>query len=241
MSLLKIKDLTKTFGGLVAVNNVNFSVEEGEILGLIGPNGAGKTTLFNVISGNYQPDSGQVEFDGQNISGLKPHQVTQRGITRTFQIVKPFAGLSVVDNVMVGAFLNVPHASDAENLAREVIDFVGLNPFADQPAQNLTTAGRKRLELARALATQAKLLLLDEVMAGLTPTESINIVKLIQQIRERGITLLVIEHVMQAIMTLSDRIAVIHHGELIAVGEPKSIAKDSKVIEAYLGKEFSLA
>lgn len=241
MNLMKIKNLTKTFGGLVAVDNVNFSVEEGEILGLIGPNGAGKTTLFNVISGNYQPDFGKVEFEGQDISGLKPHQVTQRGITRTFQIAKPFAGLSVLDNVMVGAFLKEPHASDAENLAREVIDFVGLKTHVDQPAQNLTTVSRKRLELARALATQAKILLLDEVMAGLTPTESVNIVKLIRQIRDRGITLLVIEHVMQAIMALSDRIAVIHHGELIAVGKPESITKDSKVIEAYLGKEFSLA
>ena len=149
--------------------------------------------------------------------------------------------MSVVDNVMVGAFLNAPRAADAEKLAREVIDFVGLNPFADNPAQNLTTAGRKRLELARALATQAKLLLLDEVMAGLTPIESTEIVKLIQEIRERGITLLVIEHVMQAIMTLSDRLAVIHHGELIAVDKPEIIAKDSKVIEAYLGEEFSFA
>jgi len=241
MTLLKIEEVTKTFGGLVAVNAVSLQITEGDILGLIGPNGAGKTTLFNVISGNYKPDAGHIHFDGKDIGSCMPHEVTQRGLTRTFQIVKPFAGLSVVDNVMVGAFLKAPRVTDAEKLAREVIDFVGLNRYADQPAQNLTTAGRKRLELARAMATQAKLLLLDEVMAGLTPTESVQIVKLIQQIRERGITLLVIEHVMEAIMTLSDRIAVLHHGELIAVGEPGEIAKDSKVIQAYLGEEFSLA
>lgn len=241
MTLLKIENVTKKFGGLVAVNAVSLTLDEGEILGLIGPNGAGKTTLFNVISGSYQPDSGQIHFDGVNISGFKPHEVTQSGLTRTYQIVRPFAGMSVVENVMVGAFLKAPAAGDAEKLALEVIEFVGLNQYAHQPAQNLTTAGRKRLELARAMATQAKLLLLDEVMAGLMPTESVEIVELIQKIRKRGITLLVIEHVMQAIMTLSDRIAVLHHGELIAVDEPEIIAKDEKVVEAYLGKEFSLA
>lgn len=241
MTLLNIENVTKRFGGLVAVNEVSLTLDEGEILGLIGPNGAGKTTLFNVISGNYRPDSGRIVFDGLDISGFKPHEVTQNGLSRTFQIVKPFVGMSVVENVMVGAFLNVPVAVDAEKLALEVIEFVGLNQYADQPAQNLTTAGRKRLELARAMATQAKLLLLDEVMAGLTPTESVEIVKLIQNIRERGITLLIIEHVMQAVMTLSDRIAVLHHGELIAVDTPEIIAKDDKVVEAYLGEEFSLA
>lgn len=241
MTLLKIEKITKSFGGLMAVNSVSLTLNQGEILGLIGPNGAGKTTLFNLISGNHLPDQGQVIFEDKTITSLKPHQVAQRGLTRTFQIVKPFAGLTVVDNVMVGAFLKTPNVSDARELAREVIDFVGLNQYTDQQAQNLTTASRKRLELARAMATQAKVLLLDEVMAGLTPTESVNIVNLIQQIRQRGITLLVIEHVMQAIMTLSDRIAVLHHGELIAVDQPQIIAKDKKVVEAYLGEEFSLA
>lgn len=241
MSLLEINSVTKSFGGLVAVNKVTLSVEEGEIMGIIGPNGAGKTTLFNVISGNFPPDNGDIQFEGKLINNLKPHQITQRGLTRTFQIVKPFAGLSVVDNVIVGAFMQTNQTKEAENIAREVIDFVELSQYADQPANNLTTAARKRLELARALATKSKLLLLDEVMAGLTPSESVKIVDLIKQIRDRGVTLLVIEHVMQAIMSLSDRIAVLHHGELIAVGNPESISQDKKVIKAYLGEEFTLA
>jgi branched-chain amino acid transport system ATP-binding protein len=241
MTLLKVEGVTKRFGGLVAVNNVSLELPEGEILGLIGPNGAGKTTLFNVISGNYEPDHGQVFFNGADISKLPPHKVSQLGLVRTFQIVKPFATLSVVANVMVGAFLRTNRTRAAEQQAREVVEFVGLGRFADQPADSLTTAGRKRVELARALATQPRILLLDEVMAGLTPTESVALVELIRQIRERGITILVIEHVMQAIMTLSDHIAVLHHGQLIAVGEPSEIATDDKVIEAYLGEEFHLA
>lgn len=241
MTLLTVQGVTKSFGGLVAVNDVSLELPQGEILGLIGPNGAGKTTLFNIISGNYTPDSGKIIFNGEDITDRPPHQVSQRGLARTFQIVKPFATLNVVENVMVGAFLHINNTRAAEQHAREVIEMVDLVRYADQPAHNLTTAGRKRLELARALASQPRLLLLDEVMAGLTPTESIAMVDLIRQIREQGIALLVIEHVMKAIMTLSDRIAVLHHGQLIAVGEPAAITADEKVVEAYLGKEFRLA
>lgn len=187
------------------------------------------------------PEVGQIKFLNQDITGQKPHQICNRGLARTFQIVKPFANMTVTENVMVGAFLHNPATSNAEKKAREVIEFVELARYADAPASNLTTAGRKRLELARALATQPKLLLLDEVMAGLTPTESRKIVELIKLIRsELGISLLVIEHVMAAIMALSDRIAVLHHGELIAVDQPQVIASDESVIKAYLGKEFEI-
>lgn len=241
MILLKLENVTKKFGGLTAVDEVSFELAEGEILGLIGPNGAGKTTLFNLISGSFRPDQGTISFNGAYITNLQPHQVAQRGLVRTFQIVKPFAELSVVDNVMVGAFLETNQVGAAEQQARQVIDQVGLTSFSDQPAHSLTTAGRKRLELARALATKAKLLLLDEVMAGLTPSESVEMVKLIQEIRASGVTLLVIEHVMQALMSLSDRVAVLHHGQLISVGLPTEIASDKKVIKAYLGEEFEIA
>lgn len=239
--LLEINDVTKRFGGLVAVREVTLALGEREILGLIGPNGAGKTTLFNMISGTFPPTEGTIAFDGKDVTGRSPHAVCRLGITRTFQIAKPFMKLNVVDNVMVGAFLRTRDASEAESRAREVIDFVGLNQYADQPASTLTTAGRKRLELARALATVPRLLLLDEVMAGLTPTESVEIVHLIRQVRETGITILVIEHVMKAIMSLSDRVAVLHHGQLIAVDTPTAIARDEQVIEAYLGEEYHVA
>jgi branched-chain amino acid transport system ATP-binding protein len=239
--LLSLNQLTKQFGGLVAVRDVSLDIKPGEILGLIGPNGAGKTTLFNMISGSFLPTSGRIHFDGQDITDRPPHNICQMGIARTFQIVRPFAKLSVVDNVMVGAFLRTRRARPAEERAREVVDFVGLGPYADRPAQALTTAGRKRLELARALATRPQLLLLDEVMAGLTPTESVTIVDLIHQIRESEVTILVIEHVMKAIMSLSDRVAVLHHGELIAIDAPTAIASDERVVEAYLGEEFQVA
>jgi branched-chain amino acid transport system ATP-binding protein len=242
MTLLTVTNVTKRFGGLVAVDNVSFTIEPGEVLGLIGPNGAGKTTLFNAIAGTYAPDTGTITFDGRDITGLSAHDVCKLSLVRTFQIVKPFAALSVVDNVMVGAFLRHNNARTAEHKAREIVDVVGLSRFADRPARNLTTSGRKRLELARALATEPGLMLLDEVMAGLTPTESREIVALIQQVKERyQLTLLVIEHVMQAIMTLSNRIAVLHHGQLIAIDTPQAIASDEHVIEAYLGKEFEFA
>jgi branched-chain amino acid transport system ATP-binding protein len=239
--LLNLEGLTKRFGGLTAVNDVSLELKQEEILGLIGPNGAGKTTLFNMISGTYLPTEGRIYFKGRDITDLPPFKIANLGIARTFQIAKPFAKLSVVDNVKIGSFLHTRGTGAAEEKARQVVDFVGLGPYATRPAQTLTTAGRKRLELARALATQPELLLLDEVMAGLTPTESAGIVNLIKQIREAGITILVIEHVMKAIMSLSDRVAVIHHGELIAVDPPGDVAKDERVIEAYLGEEFKIA
>jgi branched-chain amino acid transport system ATP-binding protein len=239
--LLSLKQLTKQFGGLVAVRDVSLDINPGEILGLIGPNGAGKTTLFNMISGSFLPTSGRIHFRGQDITDRLPHNICQMGIARTFQIVKPFAKLSVVDNVMVGAFLRTRRARPAEEKAREVVEFVGLGAYADRPAQALTTSARKRLELARALATSPQLLLLDEVMAGLTPTESVAIVELIHQIRETDVTILVIEHVMKAIMSLSDRVAVLHHGDLIAIDTPAVIIDDERVVEAYLGEEFRVA
>jgi branched-chain amino acid transport system ATP-binding protein len=239
--LLNLRALTKQFGGLTAVHDVTLQLEKEEILGLIGPNGAGKTTLFNMISGTYLPTKGRIFFEGDDITELPPHKIAKLGIARTFQIAKPFSRLNVVDNVKIGTYLHTKGAGLASEKARQVVNFVGLGPYADRPAQNLTTAGRKRLELARALATEPKLLLLDEVMAGLTPTESVDIVTLIRDIREAGITILVIEHVMKAIMSLSDRVAVIHHGELIAVDPPEEVAKDERVIEAYLGEEFKIA
>lgn len=239
--LLSLKGLTKQFGGLMAVSNVSLDQYQDEILGLIGPNGAGKTTLFNMISGTFLPTKGQISFRGKDITPLPPHQVAGIGIARTFQLVKPFGKLNVVDNVMVGAFMKTNRTSVARQKAQEVVSFVGLDRHANRPAHTLTTAGRKRLELARALATDPVLLLLDEVMAGLTPTESLSIVKLIQQIRDSGVTILVIEHVMKAIMSLSDRVAVLHHGELIAVDTPAAIAVDEQVIEAYLGEEYRIA
>ncbi|MDQ7024648.1 MAG: ABC transporter ATP-binding protein [Anaerolineae bacterium] len=242
MTLLTIDHLTKRFGGLIAVDDVSFEIEQGEVLGLIGPNGAGKTTLFNSVAGTYIPEEGQVIFNGAAITGLAAHDVCQLGLVRTFQIVKPFAALNVLDNVKVGAYLRNNNSQITESKARDIVDFVGLGDLAHQPAKNLTTAGRKRLELARALATEPKLMLLDEVMAGLTPTESQQIVTVIEQIKEEyHLTLLVIEHVMQAIMSLSDRIAVLHHGQLIAIDTPQAIAADKAVIEAYLGKEFQFA
>ena len=239
--LLQVEGVIKQFGGLLAVNDVTFSLEQGEILGLIGPNGAGKTTLFNMISGAFPPTRGRILFDGAEITGLPSHKTCKLGVTRTFQIAKPFARLSVVDNVRIGVFLHTTNPRQAEEKARTVVNFVGLEPWADQPAHTLTTSGRKRLELARALATEPRLLLLDEVMAGLTPTESVDIVALIREIRAGGVTILVIEHVMKAIMSLSDRVAVLHHGELIAIDAPGKIANDAKVIEAYLGEEFTIA
>jgi branched-chain amino acid transport system ATP-binding protein len=239
--LLNLKGLTKHFGGLVAVDDVTLDLNQDEILGLIGPNGAGKTTLFNMISGTYLPTSGRIDFEGADITKLSAYQTARLGIARTFQLAKPFAKLSVVDNVMVGAYLNKRGARAARAKASEVIDFVGLSKSASMAAQTLTTAGRKRLELARALATEPRLLMLDEVMAGLTPTESIGIVSLIQEIRDSGVTILVIEHVMKAIMSLSDRVAVLHHGQLIAIDTPSIIASDEHVVEAYLGEEFDLA
>jgi branched-chain amino acid transport system ATP-binding protein len=239
--VLSTRNVTKRFGGLTAVSNVSLDLSEGEILGIIGPNGAGKTTLFNNISGAIPPDEGEVIYQGERIDRLAPYKIATRGLVRTFQVVKPFAGLTVLENVMVGAFLRRAEHDEAEAHAQAMLEFTGLDELDDRPAKGLTLAARKRLELARALATDPTVLLLDEVLAGLTPTEGVEMVKVVRSIRESGVSLLVIEHVMAAIMALSDRIAVIHHGELLATGPPATIAKDPTVVAAYLGEEFQIA
>jgi branched-chain amino acid transport system ATP-binding protein len=236
-ALLEVMDVEKRFGGLQALAGVTFAVEAGQVVGLIGPNGAGKTTLFQLISGFLPADRGLVRLDGRPTTGLKPHTLCQRGLARTFQIVKPFAGLTVLENVRIGALARTPRFAEATERAREVAGFVGLGPKADRPARTLTLAERKRLELARALATGPRLLLLDEVMAGLTGPETAEMVELCRRINAGGVTVLLIEHVMRAVMALSHRIVVLSEGRLIAEGTPAAIAGDRRVIEVYLGEE----
>ncbi|WP_417728890.1 ABC transporter ATP-binding protein [Roseovarius sp.] len=238
MSLFEARQVTKRFGGLTAVNAVDFNVEQGEIVGLIGPNGAGKTTFFNVISGFMKPDEGDVRFLGESIVGHKPSDICKRGMTRTFQIVKPFPEMTVTDNILVGAFNHHRDAATANKKAREVMELVGLGTQSEKLGRELTVAGRKRVELAKALATEPKLMLLDEVMAGLTPSEVTGMIEVLGRVRDSGVTMVIVEHVMQVIMNLSDRIYVLHHGEAIAEGSPKSITSDPRVMEAYLGESF---
>lgn len=241
MALLEVNNLTKSFGGLVAVNNVDFSIAEGEILGMIGPNGAGKTTVFNLITGFYPKDKGTVHFQGEDITSLRPDQICKNGITRTFQIVKPFSHITVLQNVLVGALNRIRDVNKAKELAMEALEFIGLDKKKDQMATSLSPPERKRLELARALATRPKLVLLDEVMAALRTKEIEEIIRLIRDTNKRGITIFLIEHVMKVIMSLSDRIIVLNHGEKIATGTPLEISKDQSVIKAYLGKEYRFA
>ena len=236
--LLQVSALSKRFGGLVAVRDLSLEMARGEVLGLIGPNGAGKTTVFNVLSGFLSPDHGEVRFDGRPLAGLKPHAICALGLARTFQIVRPFPRLSVLDNVRVGALARRSQMAAAREKARVVIDRVGLGAKTDHAAAGLTLADRKRLELARALATEPRLLLLDEVMAGLNPTETAALVGLIQRINEDGISILLIEHNMRAVMTLSHRVAVLSFGEKIVEGPPAAVANHPRVIEAYLGEEY---
>jgi len=236
-ALLNIEGLQKSFGGLRAVSDLSLTVAEGEIVGLIGPNGAGKSTIFNLINGVFAPDGGRVEFRGADITGRAPYEVARSGLARTNQIVQPLAELSVLENCTVGACFgreNLPLAR-ARDVAAEVAVFVGLEDRLQMPAAQLTIAGKKRLELARALAARPLLLLLDEVLAGLNPTEIERMVKVIRSIRDRGISILIIEHLMQAIMGLSDRIVVLNSGQKLAEGMPAEIANNPAVIEAYLG------
>jgi branched-chain amino acid transport system ATP-binding protein len=241
MKLLEVQQLTKEFGGLKAVEKLDLAITEGMILGLIGPNGAGKSTAFNCISGLYPLSSGRVVYKDDDITELKSYDVCRKGIARTFQLSKPFPTKSVLKNVMVGGFLWTTDRRQAEEKALEVLEFVNLINKKDVLGKSLTVADRKRLELARALATDPALLLLDEVMAGLRPAEVEEVIAIIRKINERGITVFLIEHIMQAIMSLSDLIVVIHYGKKIAEGKPEEIASDEKVIKAYLGEEYVLA
>jgi branched-chain amino acid transport system ATP-binding protein len=234
-ALLGLENISKRFGGLRAVDQASFSVTPGRITALIGPNGAGKTTLFAIVSGFLRPDEGRIVYDGADITGVPPHQLARRGIARTFQIVQPFAGLTVRENIAVGSHLSRPRRADALAAAADVAQSVGLGTQLDQPAAALTVAGRKRLELARALATAPKLLLLDEVLAGLNPSEIRDMVPAIRAIASRGVTILMVEHVMQAVMSLAAHVFVLAEGRIIAEGAPHEVAADKRVIEAYLG------
>jgi branched-chain amino acid transport system ATP-binding protein len=234
-TILSLASVTKTFRGLKAVGEVSLDVRANEILGLIGPNGAGKTTLFNLITGFLQPDEGSIVFEGESLIGMKPNRISRRGLVRTFQIVKPFGQLSVLENVAVGAFHRAGSAAAAEKKAWEVLGFIGLDHKALSPAFSLTTPDRKRLELGRALACSPKLLLLDEVMAGLNPTEKTTVTELVRRIRASGVAVLIIEHAMRVIMGLSDRICVLNYGQCIATGDTAAVCADPKVIAAYIG------
>jgi branched-chain amino acid transport system ATP-binding protein len=233
--ILRVENISRRFGGLLALDRAALTVDEGQIAALVGPNGAGKTTLFSIITGFLKPSEGRVFYQGAEITDTPPHLLARRGIARTFQIAQPFTGLTARENIAVGAHLSRPARADALAAAEDIAQAVGLTPMLDQPAASLTVAGRKRLELARALAIEPKLLLLDEVLAGLNPSELRDMVPVIQRIRARGITILMIEHVMQAVMSLAGRVFVLAEGRIIAQGAPREIAADARVIEAYLG------
>ena len=238
MQILQGTGINKAFGGRKAVDNVDFHVEQGEILGLIGPNGAGKTTLFNLISGAIQADSGTVTYKGTKISGLKPHKICRLGIARTFQKAKNFPDMTVRENVLMGAVYGKKGVSEeeAEKKTDEIIRFVGLEQYSEKLPTDITLALQKRVEVARALATEPEVLMLDEVMAGLNPTEVSEAMELVEKIRGKGITIIMIEHVMKAIMTMCDRIIVLHHGQKIEEGKPEDISNSKIVIEVYLGE-----
>jgi len=237
--LLEVKGLLKSFGGLIAISQLDFSVKSGEIVGLIGPNGSGKTTSFNLISGFLKPDRGEITFNGRDITGLKPHKICRIGIARTFQLTKPFAGMTALQNVMVGRMYGGEPLGNISRVAaecEEILQYVGLGGKSLSRSATLGVVDRKKLEIARALATKPKLLLLDEVMSGLTPTEMEEALKLLREIGDSGITLIVVEHVMKAILEISSRLIVLNYGQKIAEGEPQEVVNDEKVIEAYLGE-----
>lgn len=236
--MLEVKNLTKQFGGLTAVDSLNFTVHEGETVSIIGPNGAGKTTVFNLMTGFHQPTTGDVLFNGKNLVGKKPHEIALAGVGRTFQIVKPFRGLTVFENILVGAFAHTDDKSAAHHIAEDIMTFSGLAPLRNAKAVGLPISMRKRLELARSLATQPKIILLDEVMAGLNPTESKEAVELIKQLKtERGISAIAgVEHVMHVVMSISDKVIVLNQGRKIAEGKPAEVASNKEVITAYLGE-----
>ena len=233
--MLEVRELSKAFGGLKAVDQASLDVRSGEIVGLIGPNGAGKTTLFATIAGFHKPDAGRITLQGRDITGMAPHRICAAGMVRTFQITLPFARISVRENIMVGAYFRTADRHEAASLAEAVATQVGMGNQLDRPGSDLTVAGRKRLELARALATRPALLLLDEVMAGLNPTEIGEIVEIVRKVRAGGVTILLIEHVMQAVTSLAERVYVLNQGRMIAEGTPAAIAENPEVVEAYLG------
>ena len=238
--ILKIEHLSKHFGGLKAVNDVNMTVEKGEIHALIGPNGAGKTTLFNLVSGFLTPTSGRVIFDGHDVTGAKPYRLCSKGLVRTYQIVQPFRGMSALDNVMVGGFTHTNKVSVAREKALRALKIAKLENKADVQARSLNLCEQKRLEVARALATEPKLIMLDEVMAGLNPSEVTEVMDIVTGIKDLGITVVIIEHIMQAVMSISDNITVISFGEKIAEGKPDEIARNEDVIAVYLGYDYAI-
>ena len=235
--IIEIKNLTKKFGGLLAVNDVNIHVKRGEVIGLIGANGAGKTTVFNMVSGVFPPSSGQIIFNGKEIQGMKSHEICKLGIGRTYQVVQPFSLMTLRENVMAGAMMRHPKPKDARKVADEIIELLGISHLADVRADSLTLIQLKRMEIARALATEPQLLLLDEVMAGLTPGERVGLIETVQKVKETGISIIIIEHVMKVIMSLSDRIYVLNQGTLIAEGVAEEVMNNPEVIKSYIGEK----